>query len=278
MNSVLGQNYANLEYVVIDGGSTDGSVDIIRRHAGKLAYWISEPDGGHGEALNKGFARTTGDIMAWINSDDMYLPWTFQVVSEVFDAFPSVSWISGFNAWWSSSGFLTRAERTPKGIHDYLRGNYGWIQQESVFWRRSLWDAAGGHIDEKMRLMVDGELWSRFFLHSDLVTVDCLLAGYRIHADNRAHKHYLACHDEMRGIVARLRDRCPPNVRSISRRLSVLQLPGRIALDKLLRLDPVYRNLFPRFWRSLAHRNLHFEGGAWKMRRIPFSLFPQPTL
>src|SRR5450830_714152 len=79
--SVLDQRYPNLEYIVIDGGSSDGSLDIIRKYADKITYWISEPDGGQYDAINKGFARTTGEIMAWINSSDVYYPWTFQIIA-----------------------------------------------------------------------------------------------------------------------------------------------------------------------------------------------------
>ncbi len=80
IDSVLSQRDPNLEYVIIDGGSTDGSVDIIRRHAGQLAYWVSEPDKGQYDAINRGFAKVTGDVMAWINSDDKYTPWCFSIV------------------------------------------------------------------------------------------------------------------------------------------------------------------------------------------------------
>src|SRR5215469_5586779 len=77
IRSVLDQNYPNLEYVVVDGGSTDGSVDIIKKYAHRLAWWVSEPDDGQYAAINKGFKHSSGEIMAWINSDDKYLPWTF---------------------------------------------------------------------------------------------------------------------------------------------------------------------------------------------------------
>src|ERR1035437_8512433 len=94
IRSVLDQDYAALEYVIVDGGSTDGSVEIIRKYQGRLAYWCSEPDQGQYDAINKGFARSTGHIMAWINADDMFFPWTFQLVADVFSMFPDVSWIT----------------------------------------------------------------------------------------------------------------------------------------------------------------------------------------
>jgi glycosyltransferase involved in cell wall biosynthesis len=75
MDSVLSQRDPNLEYIVIDGGSSDGSVEIIQQHAAQLAHWVSEPDKGQYDAINKGFAKVTGDVMAWINSDDKYTPW-----------------------------------------------------------------------------------------------------------------------------------------------------------------------------------------------------------
>src|SRR5215204_5758135 len=88
--SVINQNYPNLEYIVIDGGSTDGSVEIIKKYEQYFSYWVSEPDKGHADALNKGFAKATGEVMAWINSDDKYFPWTFATVAEVYSQFPEV--------------------------------------------------------------------------------------------------------------------------------------------------------------------------------------------
>ena len=111
MQSVLGQNYPNLEYVVMDGGSTDGLVDLIQKRSSQLHYWASAPDDGPGDAINKGFARTTGEIMAWLNSDDLYHPWTFAVVDEIFQTFPEVEWITGIPAFWDSKGRLINIHR-----------------------------------------------------------------------------------------------------------------------------------------------------------------------
>ena len=94
ITSVFSQNYPNLEYIIIDGGSTDRSVEIIKKYADKLTYWVSEPDKGHGDALNKGFNHSTGEIMAWINSDDFYFPWTFSIVSEIFKDLPQIYWLA----------------------------------------------------------------------------------------------------------------------------------------------------------------------------------------
>ena len=95
--SVLEQNYPNLEFIVIDGGSTDALVKIIRKYESYITYWISEPDDGHGDALNKGFNRSSGEIMAWLNSDDKYCPNAFSTVVELFTTFKDVQWLTGKN-------------------------------------------------------------------------------------------------------------------------------------------------------------------------------------
>jgi glycosyltransferase involved in cell wall biosynthesis len=184
IRSVVEQEYPDVEYFVIDGGSTDGSVDIIKKYCHRITYWTSEPDGGQYCAINKGFSRSTGEIMGWINSSDAYYPWTFETVVEVFTQFPDVQWISGV-----ASNF--DVGRAPRHIdiafpnrYDFLAGNCT-LQQESIFWRRSLWERAGAGLNESVKYAADTELWFRFFQLAPLYYVNTLLGGFRYHGDRR---------------------------------------------------------------------------------------------
>lgn len=197
LNSVLWQNYPNLEYGVIDGGSTDGTVQILQEYSSHLAFWCSEPDNGQYDAINKGFQKTTGDIMAWLNSDDMYTPWAFQVVSEIFRDLPEVEWLTTLcPIIWSHAGapihcaqrggYTRQAFMKGENIPDGHWYSLGAIQQESVFWRRSLWEKAGAYLDTQYALAADFELWARFFQQADLYTVAVPLGGFRYHGDQRS--------------------------------------------------------------------------------------------
>jgi glycosyltransferase involved in cell wall biosynthesis len=197
MDSVFSQRDSNLEYIVIDGGSTDGSVDIIRRHAAHLAHWVSEPDKGHYDAINKGFAKVSGDVMAWINSDDKYTPWCFSIVREIFSRFPEVEWLSTVQALtWNAQGQATSINFSGgfngasflKGGNLPTPGSFGrrFIQQESTFWRRSLWERAGGRLDTSLRLAADFELWARFYRHTELCGVLAPLGGFRAYGNQKS--------------------------------------------------------------------------------------------
>jgi hypothetical protein len=188
LRSVIDQQYPDLEYVVIDGGSADDSVRIIRQYSQSLAYWVSEPDDGHAHALNKGFARTSGEIMCWLNSSDMYYPWTLETVAEVFSELPEVEWITGVPTQLSLRGGPKSAGASYFNAYDFLAGHYRWIQQESVFWRRSLWERAGGRLDESLECAADFDLWLRFFQLTPLYHLDTILGGFRVH-DNALGEH-----------------------------------------------------------------------------------------
>ena len=213
IRSILDQNYPNLEYIIIDGGSTDGSVDIIRNYAPRLAYWCSEPDHGQYDAINKGFARSSGQIMAWLNADDMYFPWTLRTVADIFTQFRETSWITSlFATLWNATGVPTHVNVRPgfsgqfflKGYY-LSESQYFWrysIQQESTFWTRPLWDSAGGHLDTSCPLAADFELWSRFFAKESLIGVQSLLGGFRRHGNQRSLHQKINYGDESMRIFA----------------------------------------------------------------------------
>lgn len=267
INSVLGQGYRNLEYVIIDGGSKDGTLEIIKKYEKHLHYWVSEADNGHGHALNKGFAKTTGEIMAWINSDDKYTPWAFRTVAEIFQNFPHVDWIVGINSWWNSSGAMIGTSKSQKNIYDYLLGNYAWIQQESVFWRRSLWERSGGFINENYNFMVDGELWTRFFLHAELYSVDCVLGGYRFHDANRAKKNWQNCLDEMERSIKDMKTKCPYEYNERAKKLKIIRYINRYFFLK----SKVFPKIASKFFKYANYKNICFKNDKWAERIIPFT-------
>ncbi len=190
IRSVLLQGYPRLEYIVLDGGSTDESPRILEKYAPWLAHWRSAPDGGHYQALNEGFALSSGEILAWINSDDKYVPGALAAVGEIFARFAEIEWLTSARpVTWNAAGEEISCPRLPGYSREaFWRGEYGaghfnslWIQQESTFWRRSLWERAGGRIDDSLRLAGDFELWTKFFEHAELYAARRRLGGFRVH-------------------------------------------------------------------------------------------------
>ncbi len=187
IRSVLLQGYPNLEYIIMDGGSTDGSQDIIRKYEPWLARWESGPDGGQYSAIQKGFSYCGGEIMAWLNSDDEYFPWTLHVVAEIFLTFPHVRWLSTTSLCTiGPQGGLFDIGRMPgytrlAFFSQSLKREPVIIQQESTFWRRDLWDQSGAYLAGDLHYAGDFELWARFWQFEELVTTPTPLAVFRIH-------------------------------------------------------------------------------------------------
>src|SRR5713101_5148149 len=161
--SVLDQNYPNLEYLIIDGGSTDESVEIIKRYERHLTYWVSEPDSGQSNAINNGLARTTGTILAWLNSDDFYLPGAFQTIAEAAVAHPESGAFVGEGQTVDTSGTVVNSVKPPPAI--VLETLFNWMSggdfvQPSCFFRDSAWRATGP-LDESIHIAFDVDFWIR---------------------------------------------------------------------------------------------------------------------
>jgi glycosyltransferase involved in cell wall biosynthesis len=203
IRSVLSQGYPNLEYVIADGGSTDGSLEIIRKYESQLHAWFSEPDRGMYDAINKGFARSAGEVMGWISATDLLHAGSLFVVGSVFRAFPEVEWITGRPTGFSDEGMAVETLRLRQWSRmRFLAGANRYIQQESTFWRRSLWDRAGGRVDDTRRSASDFELWVRFFRFAKLYPVDALIGGFRSHPDSLGLRSLEECHQIHEEILA----------------------------------------------------------------------------
>lgn len=180
IQSVLSQNYPNLEYIIIDGGSTDDSIDVIIKYEKQLTYWVSEPDNGLYDAVQKGFDKSTGEIMAWINSDDLYHPKAFFTVAEIFSTLAEVNWLQGIPSVFDEMSRTVAVAPIKRWSKlDYYLGNFRWIQQESIFWRRNLWEKSGEKMAVEMKYAGDLELWLRFFRFDRLYVTAALLGGFR---------------------------------------------------------------------------------------------------
>ncbi len=190
IDSILSQNYPNIEYVIMDGGSTDGSVEIIKKYEKYLTYWQSQPDGGQYNAVNEGFKKTSGEIMAWLNSDDRYHYDAFFKVAYLFDSSPEVEWLTGHHTFWGKGGELVHIVPVLQTYSrkEFLAGKYNkpFIQQESTFWKRSLWDRAGGCLRTDMDYAGDLELWVRFFRYAQIYSAGTFIGGYRSHGNQKA--------------------------------------------------------------------------------------------
>ncbi|MBI5298098.1 MAG: glycosyltransferase [Chloroflexi bacterium] len=186
MRSVLGQEYADIEYIVIDGASTDGSVDIIKKYADRLAYWVSEKDRGQAEAINKGFARAHGEIVAWLNSDDYYLPGAVAAAVKAFDEHPEAVLVYADMLAVDEHGQTTNELKYPQlALEDLLC--FQIIGQPAVFLRRSALEKTGG-LDSTFHFLLDHLLWIRIAQRGKLVHVNQTWAAARYHAEakNRA--------------------------------------------------------------------------------------------
>lgn len=200
LRSVLEQDYPRIEYLVVDGGSQDGSVEILQRYAHRLAWWVSEPDRGQTDALNKGFARAQGEILAWLNSDDTYLPGAISAAVRYLQEHPAAGMVYGDANLINERGEVIG--KFPARPTDYrrLRRGYVHIPQQAAFFRAALWRQVGP-LDPTFYFAMDYDLWVRLAKISELHYVPQRWANFRLHgggksvvADDRCWPEMLRVH------------------------------------------------------------------------------------
>jgi len=192
IQSILSQNYPNLEYIVIDGDSTDGSLDIIQKYADHLAYWVSEPDRGQSHAINKGFEKCTGDIVTFCNSDDIYFPGTFQHVADLWGQWQDYGALIGAFQYMDEHSQLVGVPRPPKLTHPgpidltlSPPGTYR-LHQVSTFFNRRALDDVGRWVREDMKYVLDRELLYRVLRKYTAYLVDRPFGVFRLHQDSKS--------------------------------------------------------------------------------------------
>lgn len=203
IQSVLAQDYPNLEYIIIDGGSTDGSVEIIKKYQDRLAYWVSEADKGQTDAINKGFSRATGDILAWLNSDDTYEPGAVKKAVAALAENPAASTVYGNANFINAEGRVIG--RFPAAQTDYrrLRQGYVHIPQQAAFFRAEYWKQVAP-LDDSFFFAMDYDLWVRLSALAPLVYVPDTWANFRMHGDAKSIAADDRCWPEMLKVHRRL--------------------------------------------------------------------------
>ncbi len=186
LRSVLDQAYPNLEYVCQDGASRDGTADILKAYQPRLKRWASEPDSGQTQAINRGFAHTTGEIMAWLNSDDLFLPGSIAFSARYLAENPDVDVIYGHRVIIDEENReIGRWIMPPHSDEAIKYADY--IPQETMFWRRSIWEKAGGGLDEDFRFAMDWDLILRFqAAGAKFVRLPRFMGAFRAHAAQKS--------------------------------------------------------------------------------------------
>jgi len=249
IRSVLLQNYPNLEYIIIDGGSTDGSVEIIKKYEPWLTYWESKKDRGQPHAINKGFELSTGEIMAWINSDDFYFPGAFYDIVNLVRENPDSRWYAGTCYYLYQDGSKEQQSLIPinhSNIELWLI--HSRLMQPSVFWHRSLWEQAGP-LDESLQFSFDYDLWLNFVEYQPFPTfTERALSYFRFHSASKTMLNQEKFTIENKKIWKRHSN-------------LVVSIPKKLKVWKLRK-------------EHLARRLLRQSAGHWDMMKILFSNAP----
>jgi glycosyltransferase involved in cell wall biosynthesis len=186
--SIINQDYPNLEYIIYDGGSTDNTVEIIKKYSDKIAFWVSEKDAGQTNAINKGFRKATGSILNWINSDDQLLPGTLQTIARYFNENPEAIMVHGrIEYFGETQQYFSRNISRKNLLTRYV--SHICMPQPACFFRKQLLDQQG-LLDEKLHFSMDTDLYVRAGLHYNIVQVENVLARFRLHAASKSVSNF----------------------------------------------------------------------------------------
>ncbi|MFW6267773.1 MAG: glycosyltransferase family 2 protein [Marinilabiliaceae bacterium] len=184
IQSVLNQTYPNLEYIIVDGGSTDGSVDIIKKYEDKLDWWVSEQDNGQSNAINKGFEHATGEIYNWLNSDDVLYPDAVRVAVHFMQKYPDREVVFGDRIVLDERGHIIDVFEPVSANKTIARFHFR-IPQEATFFTSRLWKRVGG-LNESLHFTMDADLWQRFMQETSFLHIPFFLGAYRDHAGSKS--------------------------------------------------------------------------------------------
>jgi len=181
IESILNQNYPNLEYIIIDGGSTDGTVDIIKKYESHLSYWVSERDKGQSDAIMKGFAKSSGELFTWVNSDDVLFPGCLNRIARCCQRKKDSDIITGNVVYIDSDGKITRFIRVPPPKRFFFYRGVWYAQAPVIFFRSKLFRKVGG-LNLKYHLCMDLDIWTRMMnANAQVAHVKEYMGGYRWH-------------------------------------------------------------------------------------------------
>lgn len=227
--SVLAQDYPNIEFIIVDGGSTDESVKIIQKYQHHLAWWVSEKDKGHADALNKGFSHATGEILAWLNSDDAYYPETVSQAVAALQAHPEVGMVYGdANLTDEHGDIVGQFASKQTSYRGMLRGSVH-IPQATTFFRAELWQQVGP-LDLSLFFAFDYDLWVKLAKVSEILYVPKLWANFRMHEQGKSVKNDDRCYPDMIRVYKREvgKGLSLLQIRAVARRLVYAWMPWRL--------------------------------------------------
>ena len=196
VQSVFSQDHPHIEYMIVDGGSTDGTVEIIKKYEQKLAWWVSEKDKGQTDAINKGFAGASGEILAWINSDDTYEPGAVSAAVKYLQEHPEVGMVYGDCNFINESGRVIGKFNSAQTNYRLLRQGYAHIPQQTMFFRADLWKQVGP-LDPSFYFAMDYDLWTRITPRTEIKYISQTWANFRLHTSGKTIMADDRCWPEM---------------------------------------------------------------------------------